>query len=99
MEIPTYPPDNEPTLDLWIVKIQDKAIMGEPDVGVAFVWAVDENSAIRAANADIIVSALASRGRKLCVPSARKVELNQFYRVRALVRPADVEMSTRDTFP
>lgn len=69
---------------IFLVTIQDKALYGEPDVALAVVEALDEETARRAAHPTII--RLIDRGRCRCVPHAALLELGKFYRLGAVVR-------------
>ena len=69
---------------IFIVTIQDKTLYGEPDIALAVVEAVDEETALDAAHRTIIELAESGRGR--CVPHARQLEPGKFYRLGAVVR-------------
>ena len=69
---------------IYLVTIQDKTLYGEPDIALAIVEASDEETACRAALPTI--EELADRGRGRCVPHARPLERNKFYRLGAVVR-------------
>ena len=78
---------------LFVVTIQDKMLYGEPDIAIAVVDAVDEETARRAAHPTIEQLADAGRGR--CVPHARVIEPGRFYRLGAVVRlPRDPDTDT-----
>lgn len=77
-------------MPLYLVAIQDKQLMGEPDIGFAIVEADGEANARNAAQPEIM--ALGYAGRNRCVPHVREIELGRFYRTRALVKPPDVEI-------
>lgn len=70
----------------WIVRIQDKTQVGEPDIGFAIVDVPDEETAIR--EADSQLASLIGNGFYRCVAHAKPIELGRFYRARALVNPA-----------
>lgn len=69
---------------IYLVTIQDKTLYREPDIALAVVEAADEAEALRASHPTIDQLADAGRGR--CVPHARLIELDKFYRLGAVVR-------------
>jgi hypothetical protein len=76
-------------MPLFLVRIKDKELRGEPDIALAVVEATDETNAVRAA--DELVIDLAESGRGRCVPRACEPDLGRFYRVGTLIRMPEVE--------
>lgn len=81
-------------MPLYLVAIQDKQLMGEPDIGFAVVEANNEANARNAAQPEIM--ALGYAGRCRCIAHAREIEPGRFYRTRALLKPPDAQIGDGD---
>ncbi len=70
-------------MKLWLVVVQDKALEGEPDVGIAVV----EGNRLAAEHVCSDMEDACNRaGRARCVGRVREVERGRQYRATALVR-------------
>jgi hypothetical protein len=69
---------------IYLVTIQDKDLYGDPDVALALIAAPDAHTACRYAGRTL--NELAAQGRTNCVPHAKKLELDAFYRPGTAVR-------------
>jgi hypothetical protein len=67
----------------WVVVVQDKELLGEPDVGIGF----EETEEAARDLGRRLVDLLAEAGRGRCVFRVRDVETGRGYRATAILRP------------